>query len=74
MASGPVSEIKEQNMRKRREFLDKADLLLKEAYEDETLKPAELWEVARWRLSFEVEIDIRDELFRLRQLLNLKKR
>jgi len=61
-------------MQKRKELLDKANLLLKEAYGDETLKPIELWKIARWRLSFEVEIDIRDELFRLRQLLNLKKR
>jgi len=58
-------------MRKRKEFLDKADLLLKEAYEDETLKPVELWEIARWRLSFEVEVDIRDQLSHLRQLLTL---
>jgi len=57
-------------MQKRKELLDKADLLLKQAYDDETLKPIELWEIARWRLSFEVEIDVRDELFRLRQLLN----
>jgi len=59
-----------KNMQKRKELLDKADLLLKQAYDDETLKPIELWEIARWRLSFEVEIDVRDELFRLRQLLN----
>ena len=57
-------------MQKRKELLDKADLLLKEAHEDETLKPIELWEIARWRLSFEVKIDIRDQLFRLRQLLD----
>jgi len=57
-------------MQKRKELLGKADLLLKEAYNDETLKPIELWEIARWRLSFEVKVDIRDELFRLRQLLN----
>ncbi|MBA7643219.1 hypothetical protein ES703_50938 [subsurface metagenome] len=61
-------------MQKRRELLDKADLLLKEAHEDETLKPVELWEIARWRLSFEVEVDTRNELFRLRQLLDLIKR
>lgn len=61
-------------MRKRRELLDKADILLKEASGGETLSPAEIYEIGRWRLSFEVEIDTRDELFRLRQLLDLIRR
>lgn len=60
-------------MRKRQELLEKADLLLKEAYEVETLTPAEVYEIARWRLSFEVEIDKRDELFRIREPLDLMK-
>lgn len=61
-------------MRKRKELLDKADLLLKEAYEDDTLSPVELLSIARWRISFEVEVDKRDELFRLRELLETIRR
>jgi len=60
-------------MRKRRELLDKADILLKAANDDATLRPAEILEIARWRLSFEIEIDKRDELVKLRQLLEIIK-
>ena len=61
-------------MRQRKELLDKADLLVKNASGGETLSPAEIYETGRWRLSFEVEVDVRDELFRLRQLLDLIRR
>lgn len=54
-------------MRTRKGLLEDADILLKAA--KEFLGPAKVCAIERWRLSFEVELDKRDELVRLRQLL-----
>ena len=61
-------------MRERKELLDKADWILKKDEDNGSFSPVEFSEVARWRLSFEVGIDIRDQLFQLRRLLDLIRR